>query len=102
MSPKARGCVSVSRLSSDAWDTPATEVQHFVKAKKLAHRILLQGESVARRKYNLGPVPTTYWIDREGRIVHQTFGFNEKELKDMEAWIKRIIASEGATADARR
>lgn len=86
----ARGLVV---LGIDVWNSPAVEVVRFVKAKKLSYRILLEGESVARKKYNLGPVPTTFWIDKQGEIVHQTFGFNEKELKVMEVWIKKIIAN---------
>lgn len=80
-------------LAVNVWDEPKTQLQRFVKEKKLSHRVLLQGQSVAKGKYNLGPVPTTFWIDKRGKIVYQTFGFNEKELKDMEAWINRIIAS---------
>jgi peroxiredoxin len=80
-------------LSINAWDEPAAAVSQFAKQNKLSHRILVQGASVARVKYRLGPVPTTFWIDRQGKIVHQTFGFNEKELGEMEAWIKKIVGS---------
>jgi peroxiredoxin len=88
-------------LGIDAWNAPTKEVQHFVKSKNISHRILLEGERVARKQYKLGPIPTTYWIDKSGTIVHQAFGFNEKELKKMEGWIKRIIGGT-ATADSRR
>lgn len=85
-------------LSINAWDEPAAEVAKIARRNRWTHRILVQGGSVARNQYRLGPVPTTFWIDRRGRIVHQTFGFNEKELPSMESWVKKIVAADKAVA----
>lgn len=79
-------------LSVNAWDDPPDEVGKIAKRRKISHRLLVRGGKVARTGYKLGPVPTTFWIDRQGKIVHQTFGFSDKDLPSMETWVKKIVS----------
>lgn len=58
----------------NAWDDSREDISGFVKRNKLKQRMLLQGQAVAK-KYKVKSVPTTLWIDREGKIIDTELGF---------------------------
>ncbi len=75
-------------LAVNAWDDEAGIVRRFVKRGKLKQRVLLKGGSVAKT-YGVKSVPTTLWIDREGRIVDTDLGFDKAGLMEK---TQRLIA----------
>jgi hypothetical protein len=78
-------------LAVNAWDEPPSRLKQFSEESKLSHRILVDGGAVAREKYKVSAVPTNFWIDRHGKIVHEASGFDEKHVAEMDAQAKRIV-----------
>lgn len=88
------GSQGLAVLAVNAWDESKPQVEKFAREKKLTHRILLDGGSVARSKYEVVALPTTFWIHKDGTIVRQLSGGNGDDTRDMEAWIRGMIKTE--------
>ncbi len=61
-------------LGVNAWNEDAARVEAFAKAAKANFPILLRGADVAA-EYGVEGVPTTVFIDAEGRIAGSRVGF---------------------------
>ncbi len=57
----------------------------------MSHRVLLEGGAVGTQKYGVKGVPANFWINKQGKIVHQSTDFREREVKKMEQWIAEIL-----------
>jgi hypothetical protein len=65
-------------------------VEKYVKEKGLKQKVVLMGGAVAREKYFVNGFPTSFLIDREGKIIDRDVGFGpgmaparEKKIKDL-------------------
>ena len=65
-------------LGVNAWDEDPGTLREFADAKKLTHRILLDGSEVHAR-YGVPGVPGVIWINRRGRVVDAALGFDGPE-----------------------
>lgn len=65
-------------LAVNAWDESKEQLKRYAEKEKLAHRILLQGSTVADA-YHVSAVPVTLWINREGMVVDSKSGFDGAE-----------------------
>ncbi len=65
-------------LAVNAWDEPKEQLKRYAEKEKLAHRILLQGGSVAEA-YGVSAVPVTLWINGNGTVVDSKSGFDGAE-----------------------
>jgi hypothetical protein len=79
-------------LAVNGYDETKEIVEKFVEAKQLEQRMLLQGGAVAREKYLVDAYPTTFFVDRDGKITKRDVGFapglasaKEKEIRDFVA-----------------
>lgn len=80
--------VSLDPMTPMRGGTPA--VHSFVKQQKINYTILLAQDNTAIEGYDVtGGIPTTYVIDREGRIVKTYIGMQTK--KQFEQDIKRLL-----------
>lgn len=79
-------------------DDSAEDVNMYqAEVAKFEYQVLL-GSSDAKVKYAQSVLPTTYLIDRQGRIRHKIIGARDKA--GWEAAVKPLLAEESATASA--
>jgi cytochrome c-type biogenesis protein len=81
------------------WNDPSSvdEIKEFQKEMKLDYTILLGGESIADKFGGIAAAPTTFIIDREGRIRQKIIG--QRSRASFEASIKPLLG-EASTATA--
>jgi cytochrome c biogenesis protein CcmG/thiol:disulfide interchange protein DsbE len=66
-----------------------TAVQRFVSKEKMPYPVLLNGDSIANRYGGLDAMPTSFWVDRTGKVVASQMGITSKD--DMEEKIKKAL-----------
>lgn len=77
---KAQGLEVVGVALDDA---PTEDIAKFVKEMNLNYTVLLGRESTADAYGGVQMLPTTFYIDREGKIVERVFGLvSRKEIED--------------------
>ncbi|MFN2453243.1 MAG: cytochrome c biogenesis protein CcdA [Pyrinomonadaceae bacterium] len=77
-----------------SWDDTPDLIKEFQKEIKQDYRIVLGGENVSA-KLPASPLPTTYIIDREGRIRQKVIG--EKDRAGFEALVNPLLDETPAT-----
>jgi cytochrome c biogenesis protein CcmG/thiol:disulfide interchange protein DsbE len=66
-----------------------TAVQRFVRQEKMPYPVLLGGDSIANEYGGLDAMPTSFWVDRSGKVVAAQMGITSKD--DMEEKIKKAL-----------
>ena len=66
-------------LGVNADNNSKENLNRFIQEKKLTHAILLNGSGVAMQAYSARAYPTTYWIDRSGKLVAREYGYHGPE-----------------------
>lgn len=79
-----------------SWDDTSDDVLAFQKEIKQDYRILLGGQAVQEQFGGIPSLPTTYIIDREGRIREKIIGARDRE--GFEAAIKPVLDEAATTA----
>ena len=69
----------------------AEVVRRFSKSMDIPYPIILTPEEVTR-DFGVTALPTTFLIDKEGRIQEKVIGFNSKIAKEMVAKIGELIS----------
>jgi cytochrome c biogenesis protein CcmG/thiol:disulfide interchange protein DsbE len=64
-------------------------VAKFVKQEKMPYPVLLNGDSIANQYGGLDAMPTSFWVDRTGKVVAAQMGITSKD--DMEEKIKKAL-----------
>lgn len=64
----------------------------FLKANKANFKILFDPKGALAEKFKVGGMPSSYLIDRRGKIVKQHVGFFAKKKGDYEKDIKKLVA----------
>jgi peroxiredoxin len=80
-------------LAVNAWDESKTLVSEFVKENELPYTVLLEGEEVFKKTYRGETVPTTYLLDRSGRIVYVHHGWGPGDEKLLSRKIEEALRS---------
>ena len=78
-------------LGVTAEDIPQAEVEKSAKSLGINYTVLLRGDTVANDWGGLDGLPTSLYIDRDGKIVDQTIGLYSRD--EVEAKIKKITAA---------
>jgi peroxiredoxin len=73
-------------LDDDGWKS----VRPYIKAKRVEYRVMLGNDEIARMYGGLGSLPTTFMIDKAGRIAMAHVGLVEKRTYEEE--LKTLIA----------
>ncbi len=63
-------------IAVNAYDDAEKAVAEYVQKEQLRHPIVLNGSQVAREKYGVGAYPTSFWVDRQGKIVDYVIGYD--------------------------
>lgn len=83
-------------LGVTAEDIPQDEVAKAAKSLGINYPVLLRGDTISNDWGGLDGLPTSFFIDRQGKIVDQTVGLYSRDA--MEAKIKKILAASPAPA----
>ncbi len=75
-------------LAVDMAEHPET-VRSFVKYYDLAFHILIDADQDVGHHYGARALPTTYFVDRSGNIVHMYFG--QMRESDIEVGLRKIL-----------
>jgi thiol-disulfide isomerase/thioredoxin len=75
-------------ISLDKGD--ATVVRNFVKSMDIPYPIVMATEEVTRN-YRVTSIPTTFFIDKEGKIRERITGFNSTIAQQMNSKIADLI-----------
>ena len=80
------------------WNDPSSveEIKEFQKEMKLDYTVLLGGESIADKFGGIAAAPTTFIIDREGRIRQKIIG--QRSRASFEASVKPLLGESTAAA----
>jgi hypothetical protein len=76
----------------NGYDETRDVIAKFVAEKKLTHSILMMGGKPARELYYVSAFPTSYFLDRDGRILERTLGFEASEVNQLERHIQELLA----------
>ncbi len=66
------------------------QVSRLVAGKGLKQKVLLKGSDIAR-KYGVDVYPTTFFIDRAGKIVSRSPGFSATHKEQLEKKIRALL-----------
>jgi cytochrome c-type biogenesis protein len=82
-----------------SWNDSVSDIQQFQKEIKVEYPILLESEGVGDRFGGIQSFPTTFIIDREGRIRYKVFGKHNRA--SFEAAVKSLLNEAPATASSK-
>jgi cytochrome c-type biogenesis protein len=89
---EARGLIVVGA----SWDDSVSDIQSFQQEVKVDYPILLDSKSVGAEFGGIQSFPTTFIIDRQGRIRYKVFG--QRNRATFEAAVKLLLDEAEATA----
>lgn len=81
----------IDRSDPKAFGQEKKEIADFVDRMKMPYPVLIDGDSLSKPYGGLDAMPTSFFVDREGRIVAATMGISSKE--DIEANIQKALKS---------
>jgi cytochrome c biogenesis protein CcmG/thiol:disulfide interchange protein DsbE len=73
---------------------PKDTVQKFVKDNSLTFTVLLDARGAVGGAWGAQSIPTTYLIDRKGRILARSVGGRQWDSADMVALFEAVLAAE--------
>jgi peroxiredoxin len=90
--------LSVVAISVDAapgtpgpFGEPGGDVEAFAREFGIEFTILLDPAAGVQRRYNVTGLPTTFLIDREGRVVERVLGARDWDSAPMAARIRQLL-----------
>jgi peroxiredoxin len=72
----------------------AKDVRTFTQELKLSFPALLDGDGSVAYTYGIRPVPATYLIGRDGKILWRAFGSREWDSSDARKYFDRVLTGE--------
>lgn len=81
-----------SMVAVNGYNDEREAVAKYVETDGLSHPIVLQGRSVADDLYSVGAYPTTFWINRQGKVTDYEVGFTSVE--HLERHIKEMLGNQ--------
>jgi thiol-disulfide isomerase/thioredoxin len=73
------------------WAKTKTDVSKFIQQEKIQYPILLDGDSISVPYGGLDELPTSFFVDRTGKVVAAQVGLSSES--DLEAEIKTALSS---------
>jgi glutathione peroxidase-family protein len=70
------------------------EIAKFVANMHIDYPVLIDGDSIAHPYGGIDALPTSFFVDRSGRVIAATVGLHDRS--ELEANIKKALASGGA------
>src|SRR5918912_797416 len=82
-----------------SWDDSVAQIQRFQQEIKVDYPILLDAQSVGDRFGGIQSYPTTFIIDRQGRIRYKILG--KRNRATFEAAVKLLLSASQSTASSK-
>src|SRR6516164_2331788 len=76
---------------TEGWAHDKAAIAKFVKQQRMQYPVLINGDSLVGKYGGLDVMPTSVYVDRNGKVVAVQLGISSKE--DMAAHIEKAIAS---------
>jgi len=74
----------------------AAKVKPFVRTQDIHFPVLLDLNRAAQSRLNAPALPTTLLLDRDGNVVHTTFGYRPGEIQQLRAKIEALLTAKPA------
>jgi cytochrome c biogenesis protein CcmG/thiol:disulfide interchange protein DsbE len=71
------------------WAKDRALVARFVKQERMPYPVLMGGDSISKTYGGLDAMPTSFWVDRTGKVIAAQMGITSKD--DMESKIKTAL-----------
>lgn len=71
------------------WAKDKSAVERFVKQEKMPYPVLLGGDSISKAYGDFEAMPTSFWVDRNGKVIAAQMGITSEA--DMEAKIRKAL-----------
>ncbi len=81
----------IDRSDAKAFGAEKKEISDFVQRMHMPYPVLIDGDSVSKPYGGLDAMPTSFFVDRGGKIVAATLGISSKD--DIEANIQKALKS---------
>jgi peroxiredoxin len=81
----------INRDDAKMFGTEKKEIADFVQRMHMSYPVLIEGDKVSKPYGGLDAMPTSFFVDRNGKIVAATMGISSKD--DIEANIKKALGS---------
>src|SRR5690242_13199032 len=81
-------------------DSGPDKVAKFAKDMGVNYPVLLGKESVGDEYGGLEYLPTSFYLDRDGKVVQRVFGLRSRS--DIEDWVKEALSKGSSVAEKRR
>jgi len=75
---------------SDAYAKDKSAIEKFVEQEKMPYPVLVDGDSISKPYGGLDDLPTSFFVDRNGKVVAAQIGINSES--DIENNIKKALA----------
>jgi len=75
----------------EGWDRDKAAIIKFVHDEHMPYPVLMDGDSLSKPYGGLDAMPTSFFVDRSGKIVAAQMGITSKD--DMEANIRKALGS---------
>lgn len=69
------------------------EIAHFVEQQHMPYPVLIEGDKISQPYGGLDSLPTSFFVDRQGKVVAAQLGLTSKD--DIESNIRKALAAEG-------
>ena len=73
----------------EGWAKNKAEVSKFITEEHMPYPVLINGDSIANSYGGIDSMPTSFYVDRTGKVVAAQLGITSKD--DMEANIKKAL-----------
>jgi cytochrome c biogenesis protein CcmG/thiol:disulfide interchange protein DsbE len=70
------------------------DIAKFVANMHIDYPVLIDGDSIAKPYGGIDALPTSFFVDRNGKVIAATVGLHDRD--ELEANIKKALASGGA------
>jgi peroxiredoxin len=75
----------------EGWTRDKTAIADFVQRMHMPYPVLIDGDSLSKPYGGLDAMPTSFFVDRSGKVVAATMGITSKD--DIEANIQKALNS---------
>ena len=81
----------LDRSDAKMFGSEKKEISEFVQKMHMPYPVLIEGDSLSKPYGGLDAMPTSFFVDRNGKIVAATMGISSKD--DIESNIKKALGS---------
>ena len=81
----------IDRSDAKMFGETRKEIGDFVQKLHMPYPVLIEGDSLSKPYGGLDAMPTSFFVDRNGKIVAATMGISSKD--DIEANIQKALGS---------